>query len=277
MPFTKPTPEWNKPGVEPPQSLKDSGFVAGSSPAAGHFDWLFYTISEAIQELQQNGYTQDEITQAISTAMKSYVESSDVVTSATANKLLKLDTNGKLPTSITGNADGNAATASKLASARTLSITGDGTASGSFDGSANLALSLVLAKSGATAGTYRSVTIDENGRVTAGTNPTTLSEYGITDAVALSDLENNFGESGYKGYQKLPGGLIMQWNLEQVSDSGTYVTFPVSFPHQLYTLVATPRSTTPGRVYVASFTKVNAELVNDISGGSLVFWIAIGS
>jgi hypothetical protein len=172
---------------------------------------------------------------------------------------------------------GNAATATKLATARTLSVTGDGTASGSFDGSANLALALVLAATGVTAGTYRSVTVDAKGRVTGGTNPTTLSEYGITDAVALSDLENNFGESGYKGYQKLPGGLIMQWNLEQVSDSGTYVTFPVSFPHQLYTLVATPRSTTPGRVYVASFSKVNAELVNDISEGSLVFWIAIGS
>lgn len=61
MPFTKPIPGWNKEGVEPPQSLKDIGFVAGSSPAAGHFDWLFYTISEAIQELQQNGYTQNDI------------------------------------------------------------------------------------------------------------------------------------------------------------------------------------------------------------------------
>jgi hypothetical protein len=61
MPFMKPTPEWNKEGVEPPQSLKDNGFVAGSSPAAGHFDWLFHTVSEAIQELQQNGYTQSDI------------------------------------------------------------------------------------------------------------------------------------------------------------------------------------------------------------------------
>ncbi len=34
-----------------------------------------------------------------------------------------------------------------------------------------------------TAGTYRSVTTDAYGRVTAGTNPTTLAGYGITDAV----------------------------------------------------------------------------------------------
>ena len=41
---------------------------------------------------------------------------------------------------------------------------------------------LSLAVSGVTAGTYRSVTVDTYGRVTAGTNPTTLSDYGITDA-----------------------------------------------------------------------------------------------
>jgi phage-related tail fiber protein len=40
-----------------------------------------------------------------------------------------------------------------------------------------------LATSGVGAGTYKSVTVDAYGRVTAGTNPTTLSGYGITDAV----------------------------------------------------------------------------------------------
>jgi hypothetical protein len=36
-----------------------------------------------------------------------------------------------------------------------------------------------------TANTYKSVTVDTYGRVTAGTNPTTLSGYGITDAQSL--------------------------------------------------------------------------------------------
>lgn len=36
-----------------------------------------------------------------------------------------------------------------------------------------------------TAGTYRSVTVDAYGRVSAGTNPTTLAGYGITDAQGL--------------------------------------------------------------------------------------------
>lgn len=39
-----------------------------------------------------------------------------------------------------------------------------------------------LATTGVSASTYKSVTVDAYGRVTAGTNPTTLSGYGITDA-----------------------------------------------------------------------------------------------
>ena len=45
--------------------------------------------------------------------------------------------------------------------------------------------------SGVTAGTYKSVTVDANGHVTGGTNPTTLAGYGITDAVAASDVITN--------------------------------------------------------------------------------------
>ena len=45
-----------------------------------------------------------------------------------------------------------------------------------------------LAASGIAAGTYRSVTIDAYGRATAGSNPTTLAGYGITDALKTTDL-----------------------------------------------------------------------------------------
>ena len=54
--------------------------------------------------------------------------------------------------------------------------------SGDASGSGTTSIALTLANSGATAGTYKSVTVDAKGRVTAGTNPTTLSGYGITDA-----------------------------------------------------------------------------------------------
>lgn len=77
---------------------------------------------------------------------------------------------------------GAAVTAEKLKTARTIAITGDLSWSTSFDGSGNVTASGTLANSGVTTGTYRSVTVDAKGRVTSGTNPTTLSGYGITDA-----------------------------------------------------------------------------------------------
>lgn len=45
--------------------------------------------------------------------------------------------------------------------------------------------------SGVTAGTYKSVTVNAAGHVTAGTNPTTLAGYGITDAAAKSHAHGN--------------------------------------------------------------------------------------
>lgn len=64
-----------------------------------------------------------------------------------------------------------------------LMLTTDNSTSSSA-GSAQLAMTNV-----GTAGTYRSVTTDAKGRVTAGSNPTTIAGYGITDAQPLdSDL-----------------------------------------------------------------------------------------
>ena len=79
-----------------------------------------------------------------------------------------------------------------------LSITGDATGSG------NGSITLTLANSGVTAGTYPKVTVDAKGRVTSGSSlaasdipsldwskitsgkPTTLAGYGITDAVTAN-------------------------------------------------------------------------------------------
>ena len=49
-----------------------------------------------------------------------------------------------------------------------------------------LQFEMIAGRSGVNVGTYRSVSVDARGRVIAGTNPTTLDEYGITDALAAS-------------------------------------------------------------------------------------------
>jgi hypothetical protein len=46
--------------------------------------------------------------------------------------------------------------------------------------------------SGVTAGTYRSVTVNAQGHVTAGSNPTTLAGYGITDAADKTHTHSNY-------------------------------------------------------------------------------------
>jgi len=68
--------------------------------------------------------------------------------------------------------------AGTLLAARLPAFTGGDVTSSA--GSAVLTLATV-----ATAGTYRSVTVDAKGRVTAGTNPTTLAGYAISDAMKI--------------------------------------------------------------------------------------------
>lgn len=81
-------------------------------------------------------------------------------------------------------------TASYLTGNQTVTLSGDATGSGATS------IAVTLANSGVSAGTYRSVTVDVKGRVTGGTNPTTLSGYGITDALSNSTTST---QSGYFG------------------------------------------------------------------------------
>lgn len=91
---------------------------------------------------------------------------------ANALPTFTVDTKGRLTAAGTV-AVGNAATATKLATARTIAATGDATGAGSFDGSANLSMGLTLAASGVTAGSYGNsnavptFTVDAKGRVSA--------------------------------------------------------------------------------------------------------------
>ena len=57
------------------------------------------------------------------------------------------------------------------------------------------ARTISLATSGVTKGTYKSVTVDEYGRVTSGSNPNTLTGYGITDAKIVDGTIHLGGQS----------------------------------------------------------------------------------
>ena len=116
--------------------------------------------------------------------------------SNTANTLVKRDADGNFEAgAITATLIGNAATATRLANARSFTLTGDMSGSASFDGSANINITAELnyqpglphydpENLSATA-SYTQLTIDSRGRVVTGANPTTLAGYGIVDGQAL--------------------------------------------------------------------------------------------
>lgn len=90
---------------------------------------------------------------------------------------------------IGGSVDGNAGTATKLATARSISMTGDGTWTVNFDGSGNATAAMTLANSGVTAGTYTKITVNAKGLATSGAQ------------ASLSDLSAptaDFGMGGFK-------------------------------------------------------------------------------
>ncbi|EKT4469984.1 hypothetical protein QEM11_000791 [Pseudomonas putida] len=117
----------------------------------------------------------------------------------------------------------------KLATARTISVSGAATGSTLFDGSANANMVLTLADSGASAGTYTKITINAKGLVVGGSSmlaadipaldwskitfgkPTTLAGYGIVDAVAV-------GQYGVG----MPLGLNGGSDLNTLLQDGTY-------------------------------------------------------
>lgn len=89
----------------------------------------------------------------------------------------------------TADIDKNVLSATKWTTARTISSTGDVDWSVSADGSADVTGVATLTNSGVIAGVYKSVSVDSKGRVTNGTNPTTISGFGITDAYTKTEVQ----------------------------------------------------------------------------------------
>lgn len=90
---------------------------------------------------------------------------------------------------IGGSVDGNAGTSTKLATARDISMTGDGTWTVSFDGSGNVTAGMTLATVNSNIGTYTKVTVNAKGLVTAAAQ------------ASLSDLSAPTGDFGMGGYK----------------------------------------------------------------------------
>ena len=89
---------------------------------------------------------------------------------------------------ISGSVDGNAATATTLATSRDLSVSGDATGTASFNGSANADIALTLANSGVSAGTFTKLTVNAKGLATSGTT-LEASDIPTLTAAKVSDFD----------------------------------------------------------------------------------------
>lgn len=120
---------------------------------------------------------------------------------------LTADNSGKVPTTAWIRAQ------NFLTGNQTVTISGDASGSGTTS------IALTLANSGITAGSYKIVTVDAKGRVTAGSNPTTLAGFGITDAQPLdADLTAIASIAATSGFLKKTAADT--WAL----DTNTYIT-----------------------------------------------------
>lgn len=118
-------------------------------------------------------------------------------------------------TGSSGSCTGNAATATRWATGRTIALTGDVTGtSAAFDGSAALSFATTLANSGVTAGTYLKVTVDAKGRVTAGSSMTSGD---VTSALGYTPA-NKAGDS-FTGNISVSGSVTATGDITAYSDA----------------------------------------------------------
>ncbi|EHC1267953.1 hypothetical protein JVU08_001582 [Escherichia coli] len=126
-----------------------------------------------------------------------------------------------------------------------------------------------------------------------GTVKTALENLGLGEAAKrnvgtgsgqIPDMSSFSGSIASKGYQKLPGGLIIQWGAGDagtgyVGSTGNEMNFPIAFPSQCFQVV-TSYDNGGGKIVAGAagnMTRTGFLLRCDASGGDYNFrWFAIG-
>ncbi|HGD9380017.1 TPA: carbohydrate-binding protein [Escherichia coli] len=105
-----------------------------------------------------------------------------------------------------------------------------------------------------------------------------------TGSGQIPDMSSFSGSIASKGYQKLPGGLIIQWGSGNagtgyVGSTGNEMNFPIAFPSQCFQVV-TSYDNGGGKIVAGAagnMTRTGFLLRCDDSGGNYNFrWFAIG-
>ena len=102
--------------------------------------------------------------------------------------------------------------------------------------------------------------------------------------VALSSFTGTNQSLVDTGYQKLPGGLIIQWGITSVpSGAETTVTLPMAYPIGALQIFATrnvsgiPSSATEVHAFILSKTQIKLGYYNTGGGNASIMWMTLGS
>lgn len=117
----------------------------------------------------------------------------------------------------------------------------------------------------------------DNGSAT--TLATALSTALQTLMVGRSEFAGRNQSLGASGYQKIPGGLIVQWGTYAIAaGAGTAtITFPIAFPTACRAMVMTMTTTSYSTTLVVPSVSATSAQVDETDGsGCTVLWIAIG-
>jgi hypothetical protein len=199
--------------------------------------------------------------------------------------------------------DSNVATASKWANARTLTLTGDATGSGSIDGSGNVSIAMTgvqaakwtttrtetcggdLSGSASVSGaanwtlscTVTAASTSTAGKVALATNAQALGGTDSTHAVTSAALASGCA-LGTPGYCTFPGGLIHQWGYTGAGAVGASSSLTISFPKgcgaAAYSVVATTDTGGTNAWHMGTIGSSGFTIFNDKSGAAGFYWMA---
>jgi|GEM_PF-5259668 len=252
--------------------------AASAAHAASAISYGTGTVEAALNSAAGHQANQNN-PHGVTAAQIGAVNTSDVVTTATANKILKLNSSGVLPASITG----NAVTAGGLA----VNATGVNNVANQImrtnaSGYAMCGYVNTTAPVTTTAASHYFVQTGSDGYIRPKALADVKAELGVDTAY---DTGHSFTNNGY---QKFSNGLIIQWgttpSVTHNTNSTTDVILPITFPNAM--LSATANSNLDSypngnwAIYTillsASVLRLRTDESTNASNTFGINWIAIG-